>query len=267
MVQIMMDTCKSRNIEIQLIRGANDYWCRDFMPLQVHQEKFVQFAYDPAYYDHPRYRHLKTEVNQLNFYPSGIRVKLVDFYPREKMVKSKLVLDGGNICYYQHKAILTDKVFKDNGPVRKNQIIHELTELLELDELIIIPALPGDITGHADGMVRLINDGELFLNDCWLISSKSYWNKLQQALKKFHCISIPNDLHKNKINDDATSDYINMVMIKDLVFIPAYGKPADQAACELIRTNLPGRTIIPIPSKELSVKGGILHCATWNLLQ
>ena len=252
---VIIEVCGKRHIEIIIIKGANHYWCRDFMPLQVNKEKLVQFVYDPTYYKHPKYLHLKTDVEALSY------------YPQQTIVQSNIVLDGGNICYHNNKAVITDKLFRDNPDKKKNSIINEITALLELDEIYIIPSLPYDITGHADGMVRFINDDNLIVNDFTLISSKSHWNKLLKALEKFNFELLPNELHKNKIKDDATGDYINIVIIKDLVFIPFYESAADNLALGIIQTAFPEYTIIQMPSKKLSVKGGIFHCATWNLLQ
>lgn len=253
--QTILHACVRKDITVRVIKGANDYWCRDFMPLQVRREKFVQFNYDPTYYQHPRYCHLKTSLKDLHFYPAGL------------VVKSPIILDGGNVCYFNNKAIMTDKVFKDNPSYDRNVLIRELTEILELDNIIFIPALPYEITGHSDGMVRFIDENTLFINDFRLSSSKSYWSRLLKALRQFDLFLLPNDLHKNKIKDDATGDYINMVTIKDLLLVPYYGNTTDDLVYRLLGKINSRCNVIPIEANGLSVKGGILHCVTWNYLQ
>jgi agmatine/peptidylarginine deiminase len=250
--QTIIQVCQTRNILVKIIKGANDYWCRDFMPLQVRKEKFVQFNYDPTYYRHPRYCHLKTSLKDLDFYPTGL------------VVNSPIILDGGNVCYFNNKAIITDKVFRDNPSYRRIDLVRELTELLELDQIIFIPSLPYDITGHSDGMIRFIDENTLYINDFRLLSSKSYWSRLLKSLQPFDLLLLPNELHKNRIKDDATGDYINMLSIKNLLFVPAYGNSIDDLVYKLLEKIDPGHTIIPITVNALSVKGGILHCATWN---
>lgn len=248
---ILFHYCNSSEIEIKLIHGANDYWCRDFMPVQINEEKFVQFSYDPSYYQHPKYQHLKTDIKMIDNYPSDV-------------IQSDLVIDGGNICLFHKQAIITDKALKDNLHLTKETVTRYLCDILQIEELTIIPTLPYDITGHADGMVWFIDEETLLLNDFSLICSKSYWNKLLHSLKQFKLILLPNDLHLNKYHDDATGDYINMVKVKDLIFIPMYGRLKDTVAYNIIKKIYPAYKIVQIPSGRLSCKGGILHCATWN---
>lgn len=55
----IVSNCAERDIKVIIIKGANDLWCRDFMPVQITTNKFVQFVYDPEYYHHKDYRHLQ----------------------------------------------------------------------------------------------------------------------------------------------------------------------------------------------------------------
>ena len=40
-------------VQYGFIDGTRDIWCRDYMPVQVSKDKFVQFTYFPDYYLHP----------------------------------------------------------------------------------------------------------------------------------------------------------------------------------------------------------------------
>lgn len=55
------------------------------------------------------------------------------------------------------KAVITDRVFWENPEYDKNTLLLELENLLEA-EIIIIPSLKSDMTGHADGVVRFVNE-------------------------------------------------------------------------------------------------------------
>lgn len=246
------NACLDTGVQCSIIQNTNDYWCRDFMPLQINTKKYVQFTYDPSYYKHKQFTHLKTNVESINFKFKG-EVQLSD-----------IVLDGGNLCYCDDVAIITDKIFKDNNRYTKDHVVKEIYQLLELKDLLIIPALPYDITGHADGMVKFIDKTTLLLSDFRLISGKTYWNKLLKSLSNFQLVLLPNDLHLNLRMDDATGDYINMVAIKDRLLIPAYNKPTDKLARTIIEKALPDYTVIPVLANDLAAKAGILHCATWN---
>ena len=247
--------CTSKGIWIQIIKGASDYWCRDFMPVQVNRAKFVQFVFDPPYYKHKCYQHLKTDISQLTNYPD------------QNVVRNPIVLDGGNLTFYDNKVIITDRVFKDNPTHQRTDLLDNLMELLEADEFRIIPALPYDITGHADGMVKLISRDTVLLNDFRLITGKSYWNRLLKALCGFNIILLPNDLHLNQNTDDATGDYMNMIGIQDLAFVPIYRRSTYELAINIIELALTNVQIVPIKCNILTTKGGGLHCATWTSFQ
>ena len=44
-------------------------------------------------------------------------------------------------------------------------MIDSLTELFEVDKIIFIPTDEDDIFGHADGMVRFIDDDTVLINN------------------------------------------------------------------------------------------------------
>ena len=251
----IINKCTQRGIEVIIIKSAGDLWCRDFMPIQVAANKFVQFVFDPSYYHHKDYRHLQTDINKLNYAPAG------------EIIKSNIVLDGGNISHFNKTAIVSDRIFTANPGYEKGELIKQLTDLLQLNKLVIISSVPYDITGHSDGMVKFINEDTIFLNDFSSICSKTYWRKLSKSLNGFNIVLMPNEFHRNKLSDDATGDYINMIMIQDLIFLSAYGYPTDERALELVKSHFPTQTVFQLKTNSLAAKGGILHCATWNLYE
>src|SRR4051812_14801141 len=51
------DLRKALGSRLKIIQGTKDIWCRDYMPVQVAQDRFVQFHYCPDYlkgYPHER---------------------------------------------------------------------------------------------------------------------------------------------------------------------------------------------------------------------
>ena len=219
---------------------ANDYWCRDFMPLQINKNKFVQFVYDPSYYKHKKYRHIKTDVKKLNNSLTG------------KIIFSDIVLDGGNICFYNHTAIISEKVFRDNPLYPRQKLLNELTNHLELDKIVIVPTVPYNVTGHSDGMVKFINEDTIFLNDFSKICSNTYLKKLHKALKDFNVVPMTNEFHRNKLKDDATGDYINMIVVKELIFLSCYGYPSDEVALQTVEAAYPNHKIIQKKTNDLT---------------
>ena len=51
-------------------------------------------------------------------------------------------------------AILTDRIYQENRPLTPAAIRERLRRELEVGKLIIIPVEPGDVLGHADGVLR-----------------------------------------------------------------------------------------------------------------
>lgn len=139
------------------------------MPLQLSADRFVLFKYDPDYLKPKQYKHLGTEQAEV--------VSSLKLQP----VCSPLVVDGGNIMRYQNKVILTDKIFTENKTIDKQEVLMQLRMTLEVDEVIIIPHLPNDFTGHSDGMVRFVNAQTVLLND-FTKYHPAYFEKLKKSL-------------------------------------------------------------------------------------
>ena len=72
-----------------------------------------------------------------------------------RITYSDINLDDGNVVFSpsKAKAVITDRVFSENPEYDKNTLLLELENLLEA-EIIIIPSLESDMTGHADTMVH-----------------------------------------------------------------------------------------------------------------
>lgn len=143
---------KKHGVEYRLLKGTKDIWCRDYMPIQTESGKLVQFRYDPSYLKGQKeWEESRSDVREV--------CRLNGFEP----VFSNINLDGGNVLLCSGRAIVSGRIFCENPEYTdKNQLINELSELLEA-EIIVIPAQNGDYTGHADGMVRFINHDTILL--------------------------------------------------------------------------------------------------------
>ena len=52
------------SIEVGVLQKTEDYWCRDYMPLQVAEDRFVKYRYFPNYLDKPNVCGYRTEVEK-----------------------------------------------------------------------------------------------------------------------------------------------------------------------------------------------------------
>ncbi len=153
---------KDKGIEPRLLTGTKDIWCRDFMPVQIGEKTLLQYRYDPDYLKTKEHEKSRSDVDQV-IAQNGIKDLGFEIRP------SNLILDGGNVIASKDKVILTEKVFTENlglpiskldkvTPEQKQIIINQIKKDFQVKDVIIIPRLPGDLYGHADGMVRFYNE-------------------------------------------------------------------------------------------------------------
>lgn len=159
-------------IKHKFLSSTKDIWCRDYMPIQLEKERFVQFRYEPSYLK--EYLELQSDT------------KAVCKENRLNPKFSKINLDGGNVVNWTDRAIISDRIFQENPEYTdKSKLIAELEKLLEV-ELIVIPQINTDITGHADGMVRFLDKSTLIGNS--LGQEFVYWEKGMTKILKDHNI-------------------------------------------------------------------------------
>jgi agmatine deiminase len=94
---------ESAGYQIKLLAETYDYYCRDYMPVQVFGNDFVQFIFRlKAYFEPHQYSEITNPV---------IVGLMNNLHPPRY---SPLILDGGNVIKAKDKVIVTERVFKDN---------------------------------------------------------------------------------------------------------------------------------------------------------
>ena len=242
-------------IQYGFIDGTRDIWCRDYMPIQVSKDKFVQFTFFPDYYLYPEWVKFLTIQEEV----------VLDFQLEVK--KSNLILDGGNVVKNSTKVILTEKVFTDNRNYSRKRIEKELYSLLEVDSISFIPVLPHDETGHIDGMVRLLDDNRVLTND-FSSQSKTWRSKFDKALDRIgrEVVEIPYVEPENEKNSySARGCYINFMQVGSTIIIPTFGLEKDEMVLEQFQKLFAPNKVLTIPASEIAIDGGVLNCISWNL--
>jgi agmatine deiminase len=245
----------NHGIKYHFLKSTKDIWCRDYMPFQTDQEKFVQFRYEPSYLkDYPELQSDPQEVCKAN-----------DFKPHF----SKINLDGGNIVSWSDRAIITDRVFEENPEyTSKAKLISEIENMLEA-EVIVIPQIKPELTGHADGLVRFVDRNTVLGNN--REKEYKYWrNGINKILKDhgLYYIDIPYLAHKEKnYPDHAIGCYVNYLEVQDLIVLPKFEieKNYDREVYELFSQIFPDRKIEMINYKAVGLMGGLLNCTTWTV--
>ena len=248
---------KKHKINFKFLQSTKDIWCRDYMPIQLARDQFIQFRYEPSY--------LKDDLS-LQSNP-----RLVCQSNNIPATFSKINLDGGNLVNWSNKAIVTDRIFDENSEfTSKRQLISELEELLQV-EVIVIPQIKSDLTGHADGLVRFVNENTLIGNN--RDQEFKYWSKkLNKVLQEngLDYIDIPSLEHKeNKYPDHAIGCYINYLEVQDLIVLPIFETEnnRDIEVFHKFQQIFPNRKIEAINYNSVGLFGGLLNCTTWTIAE
>jgi agmatine deiminase len=237
-----------------LLPNTNDVWAVDYMPIQIEEDSFIQFVYDPDYLISKAERKTISDVDSI--------CKKIGITP----MKSNIILDGGNVIRAKDKIIMTDKIIKSNPSYTNKQLIAELEKLFQVEKLIFIPVQPGDFTGHADGMVRFLNDDTVIIND-YKDEEPDFKRTFLAALKNagLKHVEIPYNLNENDNDDQAHGCYINYLQMENLIIVPTFGLKEDDQAVRKFEELFPGQTIAAVDSREIAEQGGVLNCITWNI--
>ncbi len=244
----------NHNIAHQLLPLTKDVWAVDYMPIQRKINDFVQFVYDPKY--------LKTKSGEKSKSNPDTICQAIGISTRP----SKIKLDGGNIVHWKNRIIMTDRIFEENPEYSRKQLLDEIMKDLEINDIVLIPEQPGDFTGHADGLIRFIDEKRVVIN-ALSREKKPFKSAFEIAIHKagFEIIVLPYNPYNNRNNTDAKGCYINYLQMKDIIIFPIYGMREDEEAFKQMQSTFPGQTIATIDCNELAKDGGVLNCISWNI--
>lgn len=255
----LTDILDKHGVCYNFLDGTKDIWCRDYMPVQNSENQLIQFKYDPWYLKgNPEYEASRSDVHYVD--------KINGFNP----IFSDINLDGGNVVMFRNKAIITDRVFDENKDMNRDDIRKKLAELLKA-QIIIIPALAKsyDYTGHADGMIRFVDENTVIGNEL-SEDSATFKKNMERAMRLANLTYIEFPYFNYKIkdnNDHAIGVYLNYLEVGDLIVMPIFGVPGnrDSEALAKLKEVFPNKIIETIDYNEVALTGGILNCTTWVL--
>ena len=164
-------------------------------------------------------------------------------------------MDGGNVIKSKNKVILRTKIFKENPNYPKHNLIAEIKKQLRVEQVIIIPQEPHDFVGHADGMVRFIDENTVLVNN--YPNNKTYQDfgyALRWSLRNagLTCYDLPYTSWTNEDENDATGCYMNFLEVGNYIFYPVYAQHADQIAFIQFQHAFKGRQLIDIDCRALA---------------
>jgi agmatine deiminase len=238
-------------------------WIRDWAPVKIHGA-YVKFKYK-GYDGFPQLR--------------------VDYrcWAHFNARESDIFLDGGNVVQDQQTAFITEIVFKNNYQVMVNDLRQFLKDTF-CKNIIYIPVEPGDDLGHADGIIKFIDEKTVLINNYRSWVSQTWYEyaiKLERVLKNngFDFVHFPWALSKCPImtegefrkkypyaddQNEGFGYYINYYQTPLHIFMPQFGIEEDESAMRVARRHFPEHEVVPVDCSELSMLGGLMNCVTWE---
>lgn len=251
---------QSFNCRYFFLPNTKDIWVRDFMPIQVSIDKFIEYRYDPDYLqgnsDDLKSRELKT-------YPDivcdsiGLKTK-----------KTDIILDGGNLVKSSNTIILTDKIVWENRRTySERQLKKQLHELFEVEKIVLIPWDEECEFGHADGMLRFINNDVVLISGFYETMDSDFKELIIKSLRKEKLDWEWLRCSENELGDNIA--YVNFLQTEDLIIIPKLNREEDQIAFDQISKYYPSYSeknrIGQVEMTEIVKFGGALNCITWTI--
>ena len=250
--QSLTKTLQDNAVDYRILGNTNDIWCRDYMPVQTDEKRFVSYKYYPNYL---------VEKHQEQYITNVRDVGNVDFLRQAEVVPLDLVLDGGNVVKCGNKIVMTEKVFVENKEMSHNEVQRLLEEAFRC-EIVFLPWDRNEKCGHSDGIVHYIGDNRVLLTNYGDLSPY-FHRRFRKALENhFEVITLK---YKVKQKHKRSWAYINYLQVGNLVLVPQMDIPEDEQALEQICKVLPNCKVVGIPALEAVRKGGALNCISWNI--
>ena len=228
----------------KIIPCTNDFWCRDYMPIQTDLSRFVCYRYYPDY--------LLEKEEDKKYITNAEKVS-------RKMgldvVCSDIIIDGGNVVKVGNKIIMTEKVFVENPGITTKTL-----ENLFGCEIIFLPWDKDERYGHADGIVKTISDDRLLMTNYDDFDAGLY-DEFKRRLSRYFKVET---LHYNVAKKDKRNwAYINFLSVGKLIILPELDIEEDAQALAQIKAFYPGYNVEQINITSLLKEGGGLNCVSW----
>lgn len=246
------------SIDYNFLPNTKDIWARDYMPVQISHKEFVEYKYDPDYLQSVEDRPFKT-------YPDIVcnGLKLIT-------QKTDIILDGGNLIKANNRLILTDKAIQENiNCFTKEALSEKIKTDFNIDHVTWIPWDKSDKYGHADGMIRFIDDNTVLLNhyfDSYNIKFKRHlFGALNASNLKYQKLSF------NVKNPDIKRNwaYINYLQTENIILLPKFSIKEDDQALDQFKSIFPSyakkNAIHQINTNDIIKYGGALNCISWTI--
>ena len=247
-------------IEWSEIEGTKDIWIRDYMPIQISDDRFVVYNYNPDYLKESGEKYL-TDSRSIS--------KPVLSHCKKRYYH--ITMDGGNVVTCAGHLVLTDKVFQENGKVKYDPDFCDYISHVLDSRVIFLPwhcdnsqEPNADVYGHADGLIHWAGDNRVLMSN-----HRDFFPGEADEIKRrletvgFEVIEMLFDVPNPK--RDFNWAYVNYLQVGNKIIVPTFGIPEDKQALKYIRDANPDCIVRGFRMRDIVKDGGALHCITWNI--
>ena len=266
-VKKLLNKCRVNMNAVRLFRyKTNRSWTRDFLPLFVKNSQGRVAVTDWIFNGWAKYDNSQLD----NAVPAYIaeQLKLQRFAP-------PLVLEGGSIDVNGQGKLLTTKEcllspIQARNPGHSQQEIEKaLHDYLGVTDVIWLEnGIAGDDThGHIDDLARFVNPDTVVTileedkqEDNYAALRENY--QILKARPDLRIITLPCPEPVYFDGQRLPASYANFYIANKLVLVPTFMDKNDRVALNKIAELFPGREVVGIPSTDLVLGLGTLHCMT-----
>ncbi len=228
---------------------SDDLWIRDYGPTLVSTANGPTFIANPYVPNglgfHKRDHDLPVEIARAY----GVPVHRIP-----------LIVEGGNlISDGQGRLFMARSIFQHNVDFSEAEIRGILKAYYGADEVIFLPDMPAELTGHADFVVKLASP-----TAAWVTKSERghpWHDALEDAARimanTHRVVRLPMAPAKAQATEYCPA---NALTVNGHILFPSYDAETDGLASERFRDLLPHVTLDSVDYRPFTV--GALHCQT-----
>jgi agmatine deiminase len=180
-----------------------------------------------------------------------------------------LIVEGGNLVPDGNGTLfMCDSVFAHNPDVNKERLDHLMALWFGISQVILLPTLPGDITGHADIIIKVAEPRVLLITQApeghkWYAALEEVVRRVEESRTRdgmpWRILRLPMP------QPDKEWTYVNALTVNGVVIVPSYDEKADANALKIFNHASPERRVCWVDYRAFMV--GAVHCQTKEIPQ
>lgn len=181
--------------------------------------------------------------------------------------KTSLILDGGNVVDNgANRVVVTDRFLWDNPQLTKQKAKNKLKNLLGVTEVAIIPEIPGDATGHADGMLMWADENTILMHELPEPQHDQILKEYKKAFPNVKIVILPDFYEENDWNGFGTACnvFVNSLVTDNYIYMPTFDTVHDEEMLATIQSYT-DKEVVAVAAEKVCHMGGSVRCLSWQL--